>query len=214
MEEKILAGLPWLSLGYSQTGTWMAGLAPVLGVYGLSALLLLGAGALLTLALSEFVRLCIVGRKPPESILSQRSATVEVTGVVIDTRQVKAGDMFVAIKGERVDGHDYLADAAARGAVAALVTRKIDSELPQVLVDDATLALGDLDSAVREQRDVRGPRRGRHLGAGDRFSSLVKGFVPELNLGLVLAAGLFLTWGLFLTRGLFLSCGLVFAHSV
>jgi apolipoprotein N-acyltransferase len=46
-----LTGFPWLSLGYSQTGTWMAGLAPVLGVYGLSALLLLGAGALLTLAL-------------------------------------------------------------------------------------------------------------------------------------------------------------------
>jgi UDP-N-acetylmuramoyl-tripeptide--D-alanyl-D-alanine ligase len=82
-------------------------------------------------------------------------ADVEVTGVAIDTRRVKAGDMFVAIKGERVDGHDYLADAAARGAVAALVTRKIDNELPQVLVDDATLALGDLASAVRAQRNVR-----------------------------------------------------------
>ena len=45
-----LTGFPWLSLGYSQTGTWMAGLAPVLGVYGVSALLLLGAGALVTLA--------------------------------------------------------------------------------------------------------------------------------------------------------------------
>jgi apolipoprotein N-acyltransferase len=44
-----LTGFPWLSLGYSQTGTWMAGLAPVLGVYGLSALLLVGAGALVTL---------------------------------------------------------------------------------------------------------------------------------------------------------------------
>ncbi|HEY0198856.1 MAG TPA: UDP-N-acetylmuramoyl-tripeptide--D-alanyl-D-alanine ligase [Rhodanobacter sp.] len=82
-------------------------------------------------------------------------ASAEVTGVAIDTRQAKAGDMFVAIKGERVDGHDYLADAAARGAVAALVTRKVDSELPQVLVDDATLALGDLASAVRAQRAVR-----------------------------------------------------------
>ncbi len=44
-----LTGFPWLSLGYSQTGTWMAGIAPVLGVYGVSALLLLGAGALVTL---------------------------------------------------------------------------------------------------------------------------------------------------------------------
>ena len=46
-----LTGFPWLSLGYSQTGTWMAGLAPVLGVYGVSALLLVGAGALVTVLL-------------------------------------------------------------------------------------------------------------------------------------------------------------------
>ncbi len=80
---------------------------------------------------------------------------VEVTGVAIDTRKLQPGDLFVAIRGERADGHDYLAEAAARGAVAALVTRKVDSELPQVLVNDAELALGDLASAVRAQRDVR-----------------------------------------------------------
>ncbi|MEJ0006342.1 MAG: apolipoprotein N-acyltransferase [Steroidobacteraceae bacterium] len=44
-----LTGFPWLSLGYSQTGTWMAGFAPVLGVYGVSGLLLMGAGALVAL---------------------------------------------------------------------------------------------------------------------------------------------------------------------
>lgn len=79
----------------------------------------------------------------------------EVSGVAIDTRKLKPGDLFVAIRGERVDGHDYLVEAAARGAVAALVTRKVDSELPQVLVGDTGLALGDLASAVRAQRDVR-----------------------------------------------------------
>ncbi|HWX65286.1 MAG TPA: UDP-N-acetylmuramoyl-tripeptide--D-alanyl-D-alanine ligase [Rhodanobacter sp.] len=79
----------------------------------------------------------------------------EVTGVAIDTRKLRPGDLFVAIKGERVDGHEYLAEAAARGAVAAMVTRKIDSDLPQLLVADAELALGDLASAVRAQRDVR-----------------------------------------------------------
>ncbi len=42
-----LSGFPWLSLGYSQTDSWLAGFAPVLGVYGISALLLLGSGALL-----------------------------------------------------------------------------------------------------------------------------------------------------------------------
>jgi len=82
-------------------------------------------------------------------------ADAEVTGVVTDTRRVRPGDLFVAIKGEHVDGHDYLADAAARGAVAAMVTRKLDHEMPQVVVDDSVLALGDLASAVRAQRDVR-----------------------------------------------------------
>jgi apolipoprotein N-acyltransferase len=44
-----LTGFSWLSLGYSQTDTWLAGLAPVAGVYGLSAVLLISAGALVTL---------------------------------------------------------------------------------------------------------------------------------------------------------------------
>jgi UDP-N-acetylmuramoyl-tripeptide--D-alanyl-D-alanine ligase len=82
-------------------------------------------------------------------------ADTEITGVAIDTRKLQPGELFVAIKGERVDGHDYLAEAAARGAIAALVTRRVDSALPQVLVDDTALALGDLASAVRAQRDVR-----------------------------------------------------------
>lgn len=79
----------------------------------------------------------------------------EVLGVAIDSRQVRRGDLFVAIAGEHVDGHDYVATAAARGASGALVTRRVDSDLPQVLVTDATLALGDLASAVRAQRNVR-----------------------------------------------------------
>jgi UDP-N-acetylmuramoyl-tripeptide--D-alanyl-D-alanine ligase len=81
-------------------------------------------------------------------------ADVEVSGVSIDTRRVRAGDLFVAIKGEHVDGHDYLAEAAAQGAVAAMVTRQIDSALPQIVVNDSTLALGDLASAVRAQRNL------------------------------------------------------------
>ncbi len=79
----------------------------------------------------------------------------EAGGVAIDSRLLKPGDLFVAIKGDRVDGHDYLADAAARGAVAALVTRRVDSSLAQIVVDDATLALGDLASAVRAQHAAR-----------------------------------------------------------
>jgi UDP-N-acetylmuramoyl-tripeptide--D-alanyl-D-alanine ligase len=85
----------------------------------------------------------------------QLGADVEVAGVAIDTRQLKPGNLFVAIKGERVDGHDFVADAMARGAAAALVTRRLDLDLPQVLVDDTALALGDLASAMRAQHHVR-----------------------------------------------------------
>jgi UDP-N-acetylmuramoyl-tripeptide--D-alanyl-D-alanine ligase len=79
----------------------------------------------------------------------------EVAGVAIDTRKVKPGDLFVAFKGERVDGHDYLADAKARGAVGALVEHRVESDLPQVEVKSSELALGDLASAVRAQRNAR-----------------------------------------------------------
>ncbi|HEY9130119.1 MAG TPA: UDP-N-acetylmuramoyl-tripeptide--D-alanyl-D-alanine ligase [Dyella sp.] len=80
---------------------------------------------------------------------------VDVGGVSIDTRKIVAGDLFVAIKGERADGHDFVAQAAAAGAVAALVTRKVDVPITQIVVDDTELALGDLASAMRAQRDVK-----------------------------------------------------------
>ncbi|MFC5740040.1 UDP-N-acetylmuramoyl-tripeptide--D-alanyl-D-alanine ligase [Dyella tabacisoli] len=82
-------------------------------------------------------------------------ADAEVGGVCIDTRKLKPGDLFVAIKGERVDGHDYVAQAAANGAIAALVTRKVDAPIAQIKVEDTQLALGDLASAVRAQSNVR-----------------------------------------------------------
>ena len=84
-----------------------------------------------------------------------RGADAEVAGVSVDSRRVRPGDLYVALPGEHVDGHDYVAAAAAQGASGALVTRRVDCELPQVLVADATLALGDLASAMRAQRDVR-----------------------------------------------------------
>lgn len=82
-------------------------------------------------------------------------ADVAVRGVCIDSRKVQAGDLFVAIPGERVDGHDFIDDAIARGAAAAMVTRRVDAPIPLVQVQDATLALGDLASAARAQHRVR-----------------------------------------------------------
>ena len=74
-----------------------------------------------------------------------------VTGAVtLDSRTVGAGDLFVAVVGERVDGHDFLGAAAAAGAVAALTTRP-DGALPCVVVADPVTALGRLAAGVHER---------------------------------------------------------------
>ena len=75
-------------------------------------------------------------------------ADAVVTGsVTLDSRSVAAGDLFVAVPGERADGHDYLPAAAAAGAVAAITTRATDV-LPAVVVDDPVAALGRLAAGV------------------------------------------------------------------
>jgi UDP-N-acetylmuramoyl-L-alanyl-D-glutamate--2,6-diaminopimelate ligase len=54
----------------------------------------------------------------------------EITGITTDTRRVRPGNLFVAIPGTRLDGHDFLADAVARGAAAVVVERDVPRGLP------------------------------------------------------------------------------------
>jgi UDP-N-acetylmuramoyl-tripeptide--D-alanyl-D-alanine ligase len=61
--------------------------------------------------------------------------------VAIDSRTLSAGDLFVALPGERVDGHDFVAAAAAAGAAGAVVTRPMPVDMAQLVVDDAAAAL-------------------------------------------------------------------------
>ncbi|MDT4900616.1 MAG: UDP-N-acetylmuramoyl-tripeptide--D-alanyl-D-alanine ligase, partial [Pseudonocardiales bacterium] len=70
-----------------------------------------------------------------------------VTGSVeFDSRAVSSGGLFVALPGERVDGHDFVAAATAAGAVASLVTRPVDG--PSIEVADGFAALAALAAAV------------------------------------------------------------------
>ncbi len=75
-----------------------------------------------------------------------RSATdTAFTRVVIDSRKVQVGDLFVALAGERFDAHDFLADVQRAGAVAAIVEKKNDAlSLPQLQVKDCVQALGKI----------------------------------------------------------------------
>ncbi len=72
-----------------------------------------------------------------------------VTGVAIDSREVIPGNLFVALPGARVDGHDFIADAQGRGAAAVLAARVVDTSLPVVQVDDTLSALHCLAAAER-----------------------------------------------------------------
>lgn len=70
-----------------------------------------------------------------------------VTGATQDSRKVQAGNLYLAFVGERVDGHDYIAEARENGATAALVSRRVDDVLPQLLVDDVLSAFGEIAKA-------------------------------------------------------------------
>ncbi|GAA6207214.1 UDP-N-acetylmuramoyl-tripeptide--D-alanyl-D-alanine ligase [Cognatishimia sp. WU-CL00825] len=82
-------------------------------------------------------------------------ATVDwaCSGVSIDTRTLKKGDLFVALKAAR-DGHEFVAQALQNGAVAALVTHipdGLDETVPLLIVDDALAALEDMARAARKR---------------------------------------------------------------
>jgi len=74
-------------------------------------------------------------------------ADTQFARVSTDSRQIDAGALFVAIQGERFDGNDYVAEARARGAAGALVSRLEDGPLPQVAVADTKLAFGQMARA-------------------------------------------------------------------
>lgn len=65
-------------------------------------------------------------------------------GCSTDTRTLQKGQLFIAIRGERFDGHDYLANAKQQGAVAALVEKTVNQPLAQIRVNDSRRAMGEL----------------------------------------------------------------------
>jgi UDP-N-acetylmuramoyl-tripeptide--D-alanyl-D-alanine ligase len=82
-----------------------------------------------------------------EGALVTGDLAVPVTGVSIDSRTLQVGEVFFAIVGHRLDGHAFLADAAARGAACVVVHALPDdppANVPLVLVQDTTRALGRL----------------------------------------------------------------------
>lgn len=82
-----------------------------------------------------------------------RGGDVAISAVATDTREPMPGALFVALRGERFDGHDYLDAAHQGGAAAALVSRAVDCALPLLEVADTQRALGRLGARNRDEFD-------------------------------------------------------------
>ena len=99
--------------------------------------------------IANLVRICKVHSIPPEY------TKCAFSGVSIDSRTSKAGDCFFAIAGENFDGHDYVCEAFAKGAVCAVVSRETDEKEKAnkclLRVDDTVKALGDLAREYRRR---------------------------------------------------------------
>ncbi|MDR7002002.1 UDP-N-acetylmuramoyl-tripeptide--D-alanyl-D-alanine ligase [Neobacillus niacini] len=83
---------------------------------------------------------------------------VIVENVVIDSRKIETGSLFVPFKGERVDGHKYVEDSIQKGAAAALWQSDVPNppeHLPILMVDDCLTALQELARSYRKQLDIK-----------------------------------------------------------
>ncbi|MDO4450662.1 MAG: UDP-N-acetylmuramoyl-tripeptide--D-alanyl-D-alanine ligase [Moraxella sp.] len=76
--------------------------------------------------------------------------TAQSTKITTDTRTINAGDIFLAIKGDNFDGHEFVNQALEKGAVLAIVNEKVESDLPQLIVGDSKKALGLLGKYRRD----------------------------------------------------------------
>ena len=92
----------------------------------------------------------------PSSV--ENAGALMVSGYSIDSRTVAPGELFFAVRGERLDGHDFVAAAAERGAVGAVVARARVAALPDaalalplLIAEDPLMALQALAAHVRRQ---------------------------------------------------------------
>jgi len=106
------------------------------------------------LTLEQIVRWSAGEIQPGMSPVALSATTA--TGYSIDSRTLEPGNLFIAIRGERFDGHDFIATAFERGACAAIVAREMLARLPQfatkrflIAADDPLAALQRLAAAVR-----------------------------------------------------------------
>lgn len=90
----------------------------------------------------------------PLNISDAVLASTWATGITTDTRSLNPGEVFVALHGEKFDGHEFVPGAIARGAIAAITERELPVSLPQLLVADTLQAYQKLASWWRNQFSI------------------------------------------------------------
>lgn len=83
--------------------------------------------------------------------LNDKQPEGEIKRILMDSRDAEAGDAFLALKGERFDAHDFVAQVAANGCQIAIVDHPVDAEICQLVVDDTRQALGRLGAFRLQQ---------------------------------------------------------------
>ncbi|OCG23929.1 UDP-N-acetylmuramoyl-tripeptide--D-alanyl-D-alanine ligase [Gilliamella sp. wkB108] len=77
--------------------------------------------------------------------------TVMVDSISTDSRKITKNSLFIALVGDNFDGHEFAHQAIKDGAIAVLVNRKLDGLIPQIVVTDTRLALGQIASFIRQK---------------------------------------------------------------
>lgn len=94
----------------------------------------------------------------PNSILGDFSSTITINGVSIDNRDEIEGKLFIPIKGERFNGHEFVKGAMEKGAVASLWNKSepnFPKDVPLIFVDDTLLALQQLAESYRDDLSIK-----------------------------------------------------------
>ncbi len=117
---------------------------------------------------------------------------VEIKGITYDSRKVKEGYLFVAIKGRVFDGHDYIKEAEKRGAIGFITEKKIDTQKPYVITSDSRKLMGKLAQRFYGPR-IKGLKiigitgtNGKTTTAFFTQKILMNAGIPAANLGTVI----------------------------
>ena len=84
-------------------------------------------------------------------VINEGNQELLLQNVSTDSRKIDESCLFIALKGERFDAHDFASQVVDAGVAALLVDHQLDINCPQIIVDDTRIAMGQLAAWVRQQ---------------------------------------------------------------